>query len=79
MPIHKCINDAHPYWEESWVYPTLDTPDPTRYHKVDPPISKYEPGDDDDDKLYSGTSHVFISSSVNAIIGLLIYITIGFL
>ncbi|KAI8056356.1 hypothetical protein BDF21DRAFT_318392, partial [Thamnidium elegans] len=24
MPIHKCINDAHPYWEESWVYPTLD-------------------------------------------------------
>ncbi|KAI9258709.1 hypothetical protein EDC94DRAFT_613248 [Helicostylum pulchrum] len=79
MPIHQCINDAHPYWEESWVYPTLDTPDPTRYHKVDPPISKYEPGDDDDDKLYSGTSQVFISSSVNAIIGLLIYIIIGFL
>ncbi|KAG1137508.1 hypothetical protein G6F37_011208 [Rhizopus arrhizus] len=23
MPIHQCNNDPHPYWEESWVYPTL--------------------------------------------------------
>ncbi|KAI8978123.1 hypothetical protein BDB01DRAFT_763903 [Pilobolus umbonatus] len=28
MPIHKCLNDPSPYWEESWVYPTLDNPNP---------------------------------------------------
>ncbi|GAN07679.1 family 4 carbohydrate esterase [Mucor ambiguus] len=30
MPIHQCINDPHPYWEESWTYPTLDVPEPPR-------------------------------------------------
>ncbi|KAI8339915.1 hypothetical protein BC941DRAFT_326016, partial [Chlamydoabsidia padenii] len=24
MPIHQCIGEAHPYWEEKWSYPTLD-------------------------------------------------------
>ncbi|KAI9278741.1 hypothetical protein BDA99DRAFT_422724, partial [Phascolomyces articulosus] len=28
MPIHKCINDPYPYWEQSWAYPTLDNPNP---------------------------------------------------
>lgn len=31
MPIHQCINDPQPYWEEAWVYPTLDVPEPPRY------------------------------------------------
>jgi hypothetical protein len=26
MPIHQCIGEAHPYWEEKWTYPTLDDP-----------------------------------------------------
>lgn len=30
MPIHQCINDPHPYWEESFTYPTLDVPEPPR-------------------------------------------------
>ncbi|KAL7310106.1 hypothetical protein PS15m_010908 [Mucor circinelloides] len=30
MPIHQCINDPHPYWEEYWTYPTLDVPVPPR-------------------------------------------------
>ncbi|KAI7903776.1 uncharacterized protein BX663DRAFT_432658 [Cokeromyces recurvatus] len=29
MPIHQCINDPHPYWEEFWIYPTLDNPNPS--------------------------------------------------
>ncbi|KAI8380968.1 uncharacterized protein BYT42DRAFT_634051 [Radiomyces spectabilis] len=28
MPIHQCINDPKPYWEESWVYPTLTEGEP---------------------------------------------------
>ncbi|KAI9030770.1 hypothetical protein CLU79DRAFT_785724 [Phycomyces nitens] len=28
IPIHQCINDPSPYWEESFVYPTLDNPFP---------------------------------------------------
>lgn len=31
MPIHQCINDPKPYWEENWVYPTLEQPDVTRH------------------------------------------------
>ncbi|KAG1439191.1 hypothetical protein G6F56_012368 [Rhizopus delemar] len=23
MPIHQCLNDPHPYWEQGWEYPTL--------------------------------------------------------
>ncbi|KAI8973434.1 hypothetical protein BDF20DRAFT_824072 [Mycotypha africana] len=30
MPIHQCINDPSPYWEQSWVYPTLDNPGPPK-------------------------------------------------
>ncbi|KAI9473590.1 MAG: hypothetical protein EXX96DRAFT_487746 [Benjaminiella poitrasii] len=30
MPIHQCLNDPHPYWEESWIYPTLDNPNPSK-------------------------------------------------
>ncbi|KAG0171060.1 hypothetical protein DFQ28_010566 [Apophysomyces sp. BC1034] len=26
MPIHQCLNDPQPYWEQQWVYPTLDHP-----------------------------------------------------
>ncbi|KAI9319050.1 hypothetical protein BX666DRAFT_1854970 [Dichotomocladium elegans] len=26
MPIHQCLNDPYPYWEESWTYPTADNP-----------------------------------------------------
>ncbi|ORZ08711.1 hypothetical protein BCR42DRAFT_302126, partial [Absidia repens] len=26
MPIHECIGEAHPYWEEQWTYPTLENP-----------------------------------------------------
>ncbi|KAI9300897.1 hypothetical protein BJ944DRAFT_170057 [Cunninghamella echinulata] len=29
MPIHQCLDDAHPYWEKQWVYPTLSNPTPT--------------------------------------------------
>ncbi|CDS07738.1 hypothetical protein LRAMOSA01687 [Lichtheimia ramosa] len=28
MPIHQCLNDPYPYWEENWVYPTIDNPTP---------------------------------------------------
>ena len=28
MPIHQCLNDPSPYWEENWVYPTIDNPYP---------------------------------------------------
>jgi hypothetical protein len=31
MPIHQCLNDPHPYWEENWVYPTLDNPNPPTF------------------------------------------------
>ncbi|KAI9258516.1 hypothetical protein BY458DRAFT_535107 [Sporodiniella umbellata] len=31
MPIHQCISDPHPYWENDWVYPTLKEPET---HKV---------------------------------------------
>jgi hypothetical protein len=24
VPIHKCMNISHPYWESNWVYPTDD-------------------------------------------------------
>ncbi|KAI8971940.1 hypothetical protein BDF20DRAFT_995716 [Mycotypha africana] len=40
MPIHQCINDASPYWEQSWVYPTLDNPNPPRYSLNTRPIFK---------------------------------------
>jgi hypothetical protein len=31
MPIHQCINDPKPYWEDNWVYPTLENPDVERF------------------------------------------------
>jgi hypothetical protein len=36
LPIHHCINDPHPYWEESWTYPTLNQPNPPRFSLYDP-------------------------------------------
>lgn len=72
MPIHKCINDPHPYWEESWVYPTLDSPDPPRYHAISPPPSKYDPATD------MGTSTT-TSLGINVLIALFLIITVGLL
>ncbi|KAI8076708.1 uncharacterized protein B0P05DRAFT_545554 [Gilbertella persicaria] len=31
LPIHHCIDDSQPYWEEQWVYPTLKDPNPPTF------------------------------------------------
>lgn len=72
MPIHKCINEPHPYWEESWVYPTLDSPEPPRHHALVPPPSKYDSASDMAPSITS-------SFGINIFFGMMLTIIIGVL
>lgn len=72
MPIHKCINEPHPYWEESWVYPTLDSPDPPRYHAISPPPSKFDPASD-------MAPSIAVSLGLNVLIAILLITAVSLL
>lgn len=45
MPIHQCLNDPYPYWEENWVYPTIDNPSPGKDQLQAASADKHPQGD----------------------------------
>ena len=73
MPIHKCLNDPYPYWEQSWAYPTIDNPSPP-LQAQDPSTPQKPGGSSGSSSTQSGQQQSVGSTTVSTTSGAESYI-----